>query len=158
MAKCCCGELLTQKEVYEECECKSCRDWFGCQGSPKYRLISGVCPVTRRTTRCSSPGEGCCLRTEERERSERETRKAEREHQWQRQQIEERRLRAAERVAEFRSNWRASSPGKKLDFYGKPKLLVLARRYAIKGRYRMTVGELVRALRPLVAATDFPIR
>lgn len=160
MAKCCCGGLLLPSEPYDEC--KSCRDWYGCGGDcRRYYTEVNRCPVTGKISRCSSPGEDCCLRAAELEKAEREAQKAEWEKEHRRQEAEwekEHRREEAERVADFRRRWRVSSPGEKLNFYGKSKLLVLARRYALKGRSSMTVDELTLALKPVVVSTDFPIR
>lgn len=149
MARCCCGGLLLPRDTYDEC--KSCRDWYGCGGDcRRYYTVVDVCPVTHRIRRCSSAKEGCCLQAVELEKAL--------EDEWKRQKEEERRQRKAQEVADFRRRWRASSPSEKLRFYSKPKLLVLARRYSLKGRSRMTTAELTRALKPVVVSADFPIR
>lgn len=160
MARCCCGGLLLQTVDYDEC--KSCRDWYGCRGDcGRYYTRVDRCPVTGMTSRCSSSGEDCCLRAAELKKAEREAKEAEREKEQRRQKAErvkEQRRQQAERIADFRRRWRVSSPGEKLGFYGKSKLLVLARRYALKGRSSLTVEELIRTLKPIVVRTDFPIR
>jgi len=58
----------------------------------------------------------------------------------------------------FLGKWKTSSPSEKLLFYGKPKLLVLARNKKIKDRSKMTKYELINALSHLVTDSDFPIR
>ena len=59
---------------------------------------------------------------------------------------------------QFRHKWKNSSPIKKLEFYGKEKLLKLAIIKNIKGRSNMDKKELIKNLAPIVSHNDFPIK
>jgi hypothetical protein len=59
---------------------------------------------------------------------------------------------------EFINNFKKSSPNDKLKFYGKQKLLTLAKNKKIKGLYTMTKNELINNLSSIVSEQDFPIK
>jgi hypothetical protein len=54
--------------------------------------------------------------------------------------------------------WKSASPSEKLKWYGKEKLLILAKQKSICGRSKMSKDILVRHLSEIVIDTDFPIR
>ena len=58
----------------------------------------------------------------------------------------------------FINNWNKSSPNDKLKFYGKQKLLTLAKNKKIKGLYTMTKDESIHSLSLIVSEQDFPIK
>jgi len=58
----------------------------------------------------------------------------------------------------FQNKWKKSKPLEKLSFYGKEKLLVLAKQKNISGRYNMTKKELIDELSLIVTENDFPIK
>lgn len=59
---------------------------------------------------------------------------------------------------EKRKKFWYSSPAEKLRYYGKQKLIILARRKKLRGFSRMTVAQLHDALKTCINEEDFPIR
>lgn len=72
-------------------------------------------------------------------------------------QQKERKEKIIEQKKLFSDKWKLSSPAEKLSFYGKSKLLVLARNKKIKNRSKMSKYELIIVLSNLVTDSDFPI-
>lgn len=62
-----------------------------------------------------------------------------------------------EQKKEFRKRWKDSSPNDKLKFYGKPKLIILAKKKNIKSVSKMSKDELIICLYDKVQENDFPI-
>lgn len=58
---------------------------------------------------------------------------------------------------QFNNKWKNSNAEEKLDFYGKKKILILAKKYKIKGAYKMKKDELINILKNNVTDNDFPI-
>lgn len=59
---------------------------------------------------------------------------------------------------DFMNKWKNASPIDKLKFYGKQKLIVLAKRKDIKGYTKMSKKELFNILKNIVSDNDFPIK
>jgi hypothetical protein len=58
---------------------------------------------------------------------------------------------------EFTNRWCNSTSSEKLNFYGKKKLLLLAKKKGIKGCCNMLKSELIEKLSQIVNKDDFPI-
>jgi len=58
----------------------------------------------------------------------------------------------------FINKWKKASPAKKLEFYGKTKLLILAKNKKINGYSKMNKDELIDNLSLIVTKNDFPIK